>query len=245
MIEPEWLACEDPGRMLAWLGDKASERKVRLFAVACLRAALGATLAEGETVSPALRVGKRLLAACERHADGAAGDQELAAARAEAEAVLLSPHTAEESFDWEVRCALRAAGPPEGLPAQLAGLRAEYAEYWAGMYTFYGGTAEVWQQYHDQALEDISGQQCQRLRDVFGNPFRTVPLNPACLAWEAATVPKFAAVVYEERAFDRLPVLADALEEAGSEDAELLAHLRGPGPHVRGCWALDLLLGKS
>jgi hypothetical protein len=51
--------------------------------------------------------------------------------------------------------------------------------------------------------------------------------------------------MYEERAFDRLPILADALEEAGCAEADLLAHLRGPAPHVRGCWALDLLLGKS
>jgi hypothetical protein len=51
--------------------------------------------------------------------------------------------------------------------------------------------------------------------------------------------------IYEGRAFDRLPILADALEEAGCTDAYLLAHLRGPGPHVRGCWAVDLVLGKE
>jgi hypothetical protein len=51
--------------------------------------------------------------------------------------------------------------------------------------------------------------------------------------------------IYEERAFDDLPVLADALEEAGCDQPDLLAHLRGPGPHVRGCWAVDLLLGKG
>jgi hypothetical protein len=51
--------------------------------------------------------------------------------------------------------------------------------------------------------------------------------------------------IYDERAFDRLPVLADALEDAGCADADLLGHLRGPGPHVRGCWAVDLILGKS
>jgi hypothetical protein len=246
MTEAEWLNCGDPAPMLAWLGDKASGRKLRLFAVACIRAALGAPLAEGETAYHALRVGRRLLATCERHADGAAGDRELAASRAEAEAVLGSPHAAEESFDWEVRCALRAAGPAEGLPAQLALLRAEYADYWAGMWTFYGGTGEVWQQYHDETLGRISLQQCQLLREFVGNPFRPPSrLNPAWLAWEAGAVPKLAAAIYEERAFDRLPILADALEEAGCAEADLLAHLRGPGPHVRGCWALDLPLGKS
>ncbi|MFO0842693.1 MAG: hypothetical protein U0797_09910 [Gemmataceae bacterium] len=55
---------------------------------------------------------------------------------------------------------------------------------------------------------------------------------------------QLAVAVHEERAFDRLPILADALEEAGCDEPEFLGHLRGPGPHVRGCWALDLLLGK-
>jgi hypothetical protein len=191
-------------------------------------------------------MGRRLLAACERHSDGAIDDRELGAVRAEAEAVLRSSRTAEESFDWEVRCAMRAAGQPEELPAQLAGLRAEYADWWGGMFTFYGGTGEEWQQYHDEALGRISLQQCQLLRDIFGNPFRPLPrLNPSWLAAEGGTVPKLAASIYEERAFDRLPILADALEEAGCDAAELLTHLRGPGPHVRGCWAVDLLLGKE
>src|SRR6516225_8337858 len=152
MTEAEWLACEDPGRMLVWLADKASERKPRLLAVACVRAAFSPMFAEGETVHHALRVGRWLLAACERHADGAADDQELAAARAEAEAVLLSPLGPEGSFDWEVRCALRAADPTAELPAHLAGLRAEYADWWGGMVTFYGGTGEEWQQAHDEGL---------------------------------------------------------------------------------------------
>ena len=85
------------------------------------------------------------------------------------------------------------------------------------------------------------------MRDIFGPlAFRPLPLlNRAWLAWEGGTVPKLAASIYEERAFDRLPILADALEEAGCDAAELLTHLRGPGPHVRGCWAVDLVLGKG
>ena len=70
-------------------------------------------------------------------------------------------------------------------------------------------------------------------------------IDPSWLAWNNGIVVKMAQAVYEERAFDRLPVLADALEEAGCADADLLSHLRGPGPHVRGCWAVDLLLGKE
>src|SRR5262249_2422186 len=89
------------------------------------------------------------------------------------------------------------------------------------------------------------------LRDIF-NPFRHMPINPAVLAWNDGTVARLAQAAYEERqlpagALDngRLAVLADALEETGCMDADMLDHLRGPGPHVRGCWPVDLCLGKS
>jgi hypothetical protein len=83
------------------------------------------------------------------------------------------------------------------------------------------------------------------LRCVWGNPFRPpfLDLPPSVLAWGGGTAPKIAAAIYAERAFDRLPILADALEDAGSTDAALLSHCRGPGPHCRGCWAVDWILG--
>jgi hypothetical protein len=83
------------------------------------------------------------------------------------------------------------------------------------------------------------------VRDVFGNPFRPARVDPAWLAWEGGTVRKLAEGVYQDQGFDRLPVLADALEEAGCADEQVLAHCRAGGPHARGCWLLDLLLGKG
>ena len=80
------------------------------------------------------------------------------------------------------------------------------------------------------------------VRDIFGNPFRPVVADPR---WLTPTVVALAAGIYADRAFDRLPVLADALMEAGCEDADILAHCRGDGPHVRGCWVVDLVLGKA
>ena len=71
------------------------------------------------------------------------------------------------------------------------------------------------------------------LRDIFGNPFRPVAFAPA---WRSPDAVGLAGAIYAERAFDRLPILADALEEAGCDNADVLAHLRGDGPHVRGCW---------
>jgi hypothetical protein len=95
-------------------------------------------------------------------------------------------------------------------------------------------------------LENKDLRQPFLLRCIFGPlPFRLVPLDPSWLAWNGGTIPKLAEAIYNDWAFDRLPILADALEDAGCNNAELLGHLRGPGPHARGCWALDLVLGRS
>jgi hypothetical protein len=80
------------------------------------------------------------------------------------------------------------------------------------------------------------------LRDIFGNPFRPVTLDPAC---RTSNVLSLAQTIYDERAFDRMPILADALEDGGCTNAEILQHCRQPGEHVRGCWVVDLLLRKE
>ena len=84
--------------------------------------------------------------------------------------------------------------------------------------------------------------QCRLLRDIFGNPFRPVVADPA---WLTPTAVAIATAIYADRAFDRMPILADALEEAGCVNADLLLHCCGAGPHVRGYWIVDLLLGKE
>jgi hypothetical protein len=80
---------------------------------------------------------------------------------------------------------------------------------------------------------------------VICNPFRPCTVSPSWLAWNDGAIRKMAQSIYDDRAFDRLPLLADALEEAGCADAALLGHCRSGGEHVRGCWVVDLLLGKS
>ena len=89
--------------------------------------------------------------------------------------------------------------------------------------------------------------QAALLRCLFGPlPFRPPPaIDAAVLAWNDAAVPRIAAAIYDDRRFDDLPVLADALEEAGCADAELLGHCRGGGEHTRGCWPVDLVLGRA
>jgi hypothetical protein len=92
---------------------------------------------------------------------------------------------------------------------------------------------------------------CKLFRDLF-NPFRPVSLAPAILTWQDATVVRLVQAAYDERQMPegtldngRLAVLADALEEAGCTDQDILGHCRSGGEHVRGCWVVDLLLGKS
>jgi hypothetical protein len=91
----------------------------------------------------------------------------------------------------------------------------------------------------------VKSRQIAVLRDVFADPFRPLAVDPAWLSWNDGTVDQIARGVYDDRAFDRLPVLADALEEAGCRDPAILGHCRRPGAHVRGCRVLDLLLGKE
>jgi hypothetical protein len=82
----------------------------------------------------------------------------------------------------------------------------------------------------------------QLLREIFNNPFRPVTLDPA---WLTSKVQTLAQAIYDDRAFERMPELADALAEAGCNNEDILSHCRGPGPHVPGCWVVDLVLGRE
>jgi hypothetical protein len=84
--------------------------------------------------------------------------------------------------------------------------------------------------------------QAELIRDIFGHPFRPVSADRR---WLSSHVLDLARTMYDSRDFAAMPILADALQEAGCEDADVLAHCRGGGPHVRGCWVVDLVLGKT
>jgi hypothetical protein len=85
-------------------------------------------------------------------------------------------------------------------------------------------------------------QHCRLVRDIFGNPFRPVTLDPA---WQTGNVRALAQAIYDDRAFERMPILGDALEDAGCDNADVLSHCRQPGEHARGCWVVDLVLAKQ
>jgi hypothetical protein len=93
-----------------------------------------------------------------------------------------------------------------------------------------------------QASEAECQAHCELIRDIVG----FAPKLPAIdRAWRTSNVTALAQAIYDDRAFDRLPILADALEDAGCDNADILNHCRQPGEHCRGCWVVDLVLGKS
>jgi hypothetical protein len=96
--------------------------------------------------------------------------------------------------------------------------------------------------YHRGPQEWYKVERVLLLHDIFGNPFQPITPDPS---WLTPNVTALAQSIYDNRSFDRLPALTDALEEAGCTNADILSHSRWPGPHVRGCWALDFVLGKE
>ncbi len=227
MTEAEWASCSDARPMLDHLLElQSSNRKMRLFCCACCRAVWPALADERS---------RRALEVTEGYAEGLATEPELRramqeACKAAAESIEAASGLGGDARALQLQCAA----------AEMAfGLAADRAGWFYVLKVAYGA----------RAATDLPAF----LRDVFGNPFRPAPaLNPAWLAWRGGVVRELAGAAYDGRRLpegtlepERLGELADALEDAGCGDAELLGHLRGPGPHVRGCWALDLVLGKA
>jgi hypothetical protein len=213
MTEEQWLTSEEPQPMLEFLRGQTSDRKLRLFACACCR-----------------RFWDRLEAAsreavevAERYADGEVGEAVLQAAHDAAYA----RYAEKAGVDWDDIWGFVAALECAALAASHSPLDR----------LFFDGThrAEV---YHDTRLP----AQATLVRDILGNPFRPVALDPE---WRTDTLRILASQMYQSREFSSMPVLADALQDAGCTDRAILDHCRGPGPHCRGCWAVDLLTGRK
>jgi hypothetical protein len=239
MTEAEWEKCSDPGQMLELLRacGMLSERKSRLFAAACCRR-IWEVMTDDRS--------REAVAVCERYADGEVGRKQLVAARRLASsATRLSGLSAADRVlaDNTVRHAAGVAlnacrNPRSAKPLDVA----ESTAYWASRLV-----------YHVPGEMGERAAQCSILRDLFGPPpFLPVVVQRAWLAFSDGLVRSLAVAAYREREMPegnldaaRLGVLADALADAGCADSELLDHLRGPGPHVRGCRVLDAILGLS
>ncbi len=251
MTEAEWLACEDPRPMLEGLRGKASHRKLRLFACACCRRIW--SLPRGEVSRTAVEV-------AEHFADGLATADELTqirtAAGQEADDRGVSFHTT--CMHWQHHPSYSSEEELTSLERQRDAAVAFAAAAWPVDRRGSGASDEVvlrattlvvqavqktFQALSPHAGQAEKGTQASLLRDVVRVPGPVV--NRTWLAWDGGTVRHLAQGIYDARAFDRCPVLADALEEAGCTEQAVLEHLRGPGPHARGCWVVDALLVKE
>jgi hypothetical protein len=222
VTEGEWLTGTNPRDMLGPFWEGIHDRKLRLFAVAACRQTWHLLTDERS---------RQAVEAAEVVADG--GDK-----------------PEDDNMDLDELAEIAAAEMEEESLAWYAALAARWSVYTGFRYS----VIEVVQ--NKVVYELLGGWRgvqevvapplmAELLRDIFGNPFRPVALNAAWLSWADATVPRLAQVIYDERAFDHLPILADALEDTGCTDTTILDHCHGPGPHVRGCWVVDLILGKS
>ena len=230
---PAWLERAAPSELGVFLGKTASPRKSGLFIRHLCRC------------FPEVFVDPRSLAAldaADRYEAGEIGHNGFEAARRAAEEALL-----------HARAEYNPMAPD---PLADATRTARTALLGAGL-----AHDVVTQGYFRTLLADLRGVVLDRagagggprknpiapvMRPVFlehfGDPRGPVARDPS---WLTETVLALAQGIYVERAFDRLPILADALEDAGCDNADVLGHCRGPGPHVRGCWVIDLLLGKE
>lgn len=224
MTETDWLACTtNPARMLHFLNGKTRDRKFRLFAVACCRSILRRLPAHTVEVEEVIGV-------AEKFAEGVTAGVDLLAIWRR---TLL--------WDDEDRSASQACLPEARWAAEESAIAATRIalEYWVRSHP----ERRSREARAVKRAENVT--QVAVLRCIFGNPFRPVTVSPAWLRWNDATVPKIAQSIYDDRRFEDLPILADALEDAGCDNEDILAHCRSEGPHVRGCWVVDLLLGKS
>lgn len=252
MTEAEWFGCVAPTPMLDALGDRASARKLRLFACACCRR-LEAPLPH--LWNPAA------LDTAERFADGRASGDELRDARRRVGDDL---HTAYRRIGTETRGGTRHPRDVRAsalLEAEFSALRelstatnASVARRALGQDAAQavGGAAagaalrtvvSDWD-VRDTVFDAIRAEeaaQADLVRDLFTDRFWFVVPDPA---WFTADVLALANAIYEGRTFEHMPILADALQDAGCESPRVLDHCRGAGPHARGCWVIDLVLGR-
>lgn len=231
VTEAEWVRETHPFYMLIrweYLRGEPSARKRRLLACACCRLAW-------PTFKDQCLI--RAVETAETFADGCVGRGELVEAYERAHALGMArgevlghtssdrPGWAELSNAWHAAHAAADSASPEHFSS---GNAMHYAAQDGG---------------RGKHTEDAG--QARLIREILGNPFRLVVLDSAWLTWNDATIPKLAQMIYDERRFEDMPILADALIDAGCHDADILSHCRQSSAHVRACWVLDLLLGKG
>jgi hypothetical protein len=233
VTEDEWRTGNDPLPLIEFLWGRSSDRKLRLFAVCCCR-----------LIWKHIRKRRSRAAvdASERYAEELIDAEELAARHDAAYAAFQEApdDTPEElltaiASDVALQDAVEAARTATGVSSLIAHFAA------------YGENDELPYSDERQSTYEVrkateNSAQCCLLRDIFGNPFRPVSFSPE---WRTDTAVSLARQMYESRDFSAMPILADALQDAGCDSAEVLNHCRNEGAHVRGCWVVDRVLGKE
>lgn len=239
MTEQEWLNTSDSREMLEHLRGNADSRKARLFAVACCRQ-IWSRLRREEL--------RNAVRAAEEFADGHIDQTALTQARRAALAVFQDPN----GDDNSAAAALSAANTP-AQPDSSTG------DWWEDEFDRGDPLAPalLTSRHVARAAADERGQprasersgmvaeyrkQSAIIRCIFGNPFQLFAVDPR---WRTSDAVGLARAIYEDRAFERMPILADALMDAGCEDDQIIGHCRSDGVHVRGCWVVDLVLDKK
>jgi hypothetical protein len=234
MTEEAWLNSRDPLEMIEFVAEMVSTRKLRLFACACCRQMLqhlGDWQRDVGWLLPDLESPK-VFELFDSYADGRASESELrraiqAAQRAFAVAYRNSGIGGAIEEDGANAC--RYAGQGDAL--LTADNAAEVMK-----------NAESAERPGEERRKAAETKQAILLRDIVGNPIRPTQFHPQ---WRTATVSTLARQMYESYDFGAMPILADALEDADCDAPAILNHCRSPGPHVRGCWVVDLILDKQ
>lgn len=232
LSEADWLACPYPGALIDYVNQskQIGRRKFFLAGAACVRRIWH--LLNGAESRAAVE-------AAERYADGEISQEELLAIQKPASDFHRRWHEGDPRF----MAAIAASRLSHDL-RQNQGL-AEHTMYApvdaskaVALLNGVSEGSEVWYA-KEQAEMRV---QAEIYRCVMGNPFRPMELKPM---WQTPKIIHLGSAIYADRAFERLPLLADALEEAGCTNADMLVHCRSKGPHARGCWVIDLLLGRE
>ena len=217
MTEAEWLASDNVAEMLRMLRG-AGDRKLRLFACACCRQ-IWRYIPDGAP--------QNAVEVSERFAEGDATLRELQAAQRKARAI-----ASELAFEAQVSMKLSKYAAKDAAEAA-----AESAQKRLSVVATASKARDT-----ITATLDPPKDQIVLVRDVFGNPFRPAALDPA---WLTSTAIAIARQMYESRDFGAMPILADALQDAGCDNDDVLNHCRDAKQvHIRGCWVVDLVLGK-
>lgn len=218
MTEQEWFDCTELQTMLEWLKGRAGNRKMRLFGCACCRRAWHLLTDDRSRAA---------VEACEAFADG----------RIDQAALRRAHQAAHDAVEANVETWL-----DENLtPFDAVRTNAEEEAYEAADLAADTLRNSVFA----DRREEEEREQIALLRDIFGNPFRSLKRPSDGPFLPDGSIDRIARTIYERSAFDLLPILGDALEEAGVTDTEILHHCRQSGKHVRGCWVVDLILGNS